>query len=212
MKTLIAVPTMDMCHARFAQSLAMLDKVGECQVSFIMNSLIYDARNKFCQQAIEGEFDYILWLDSDMVFPSYVLQQFIQDDKDIVAGLYFRRNYPFTPVAFSELRRENGVLHLKDLEEWPDKMFEVDGVGFGCVLMKAEVLKQVMNTHGGRCFLPDQKLGEDCAFCKRADDCGFEIWCQPTARVGHVGAVTIWPEDQKRMQGDIQNMEGKTLD
>ena len=60
MKTLIAVPTMDMCHSRFAQSLATLDKVGECQVSFIMNSLIYDARNKFCQQAIEGEFDYIL--------------------------------------------------------------------------------------------------------------------------------------------------------
>ena len=41
MKTLIAVPAMDMCHSRFAQSLATLDKVGECQVSFIMNSLIY---------------------------------------------------------------------------------------------------------------------------------------------------------------------------
>ena len=66
---------MDMCHSRFAQSLATLDRVGECQVSFILNSLIYDARNKFCQQAIEGEFDYILWLDSDMVFPSYVLRQ-----------------------------------------------------------------------------------------------------------------------------------------
>jgi hypothetical protein len=101
---------------------------------------------------------------------------------------------------------------VERIDEVPDDLFRVAACGFGCVLMKAEVLKQVMNTHGGRCFLPDQKLGEDCAFCKRADDCGFEIWCQPTARVGHVGAVTIWPEDQKRMQGDIQNMEGKTLD
>lgn len=150
MKTLIAVPAMDMCHSRFAQSLATLDKVGECQVSFVLNSLIYDARNKFCQQAIEGEFDYILWLDSDMVFPSYVLQQFMQHDKDIVAGLYFRRSYPFTPVAFSELRRENGVLRMKDLEEWPNELFEVDGVGFGCVLMKTDCLFDIAGERGRR--------------------------------------------------------------
>lgn len=191
MKTLIAVPTMDMCHARFAQSLAMLDKVGECQVSFIMNSLIYDARNKFCQQAIEGEFDYILWLDSDMVFPSYVLQQFMQDDKDIVAGLYFRRNYPFTPVAFSELRRENGVLHLKDLEEWPDKMFEVDGVGFGCVLMKTDCLFDIAGKEGGVWFTPTQDAGEDAAFCLRAKSYGYEIWIDPAIKLGHVGQTVI---------------------
>ena len=191
MKTLIAVTTMDMCHARFAQSLAMLDKVGECQVSFIMNSLIYDARNKFCQQAIEGEFDYILWLDSDMVFPSYVLQQFMQDDKDIVAGLYFRRNYPFTPVAFSELRRENGVLHLKDLEEWPDKMFEVDGVGFGCVLMKTDCLFDIAGKEGGVWFTPTQDAGEDAAFCLRAKSYGYEIWIDPAIKLGHVGQTVI---------------------
>lgn len=191
MKTLIAVPTMDMCHARFAQSLAMLDKVGECQVSFIMNSLIYDARNKFCQQAIEGEFDYILWLDSDMVFPSYVLQQFIQDDKDIVAGLYFRRNYPFTPVAFSELRRENGVLQMKDLEEWPNKMFEVDGVGFGCVLMKTDCLFDIAGKEGGVWFTPTPDAGEDAAFCLRAKSYGYEIWIDPAIKLGHVGQAVI---------------------
>ena len=181
---------MDMCHARFAQSLAMLDKVGECQVSFIMNSLIYDARNKFCQQAIEGEFDYILWLDSDMVFPSYVLQQFMQDDKDIVAGLYFRRNYPFTPVAFSELRRENGVLQMKDLEEWPDKMFEVDGVGFGCVLMKTDVFYDVQGRFGNM-FAPIGNNGEDVAFCWRARQCGYKIFCDPSLICGHVGYSVV---------------------
>ena len=182
---------MDMCHARFAQSLAMLDKVGECQVSFIMNSLIYDARNKFCQQAIEGEFDYILWLDSDMVFPSYVLQQFMQDGKDIVAGLYFRRNYPFTPVAFSELRRENGVLQMKDLEEWPDKMFEVDGVGFGCVLMKTDCLFDIAGKEGGVWFTPTPDAGEDAAFCLRANSYGYEIWIDPAIKLGHVGQAVI---------------------
>lgn len=191
MKTLIAVPAMDMCHSRFAQSLATLDKVGECQVSFIMNSLIYDARNKFCQQAIEGEFDYIFWLDSDMVFPSYVLQQFMQADKDIVAGLYFRRNYPFTPVAFSELRRENGILKMKDLEEWPGDLFEVDGVGFGCVLMKTDCLFDIAGKEGGIWFTPTQDAGEDAAFCLRAKEYGYEIWVDPTVKLGHVGQTVI---------------------
>lgn len=191
MKTLIAVPAMDMCHSRFAQSLATLDKVGDCQVSFIMNSLIYDARNKFCQQAIEGEFDYIFWLDSDMVFPSYVLQQFMQADKDIVAGLYFRRNYPFTPVAFSELRRENGVLKMKDLEEWPSDLFEVDGVGFGCVLMKTDCLFDIAGKEGGIWFTPTQDAGEDAAFCLRAKEYGYEIWVDPTVKLGHVGQTVI---------------------
>ena len=191
MKTLIAVPTMDMCHSRFAQSLATLDKVGDCQVSFIMNSLIYDARNKFCQQAIEGEYDFILWLDSDMVFPSYVLQQFMQDDKDIVAGLYFRRSYPFTPVAFSELRRENGVLRMKDLEEWPNDLFEVDGVGFGCVLMKTDCLFDIAGKEGGVWFTPTNDAGEDAAFCIRAKEYGYKIWVDPTIKLGHVGQTVI---------------------
>ena len=191
MKTLIAVPTMDMCQSRFAQSLATLDKVGDCQVSFIMNSLIYDARNKFCQQAIEGEFDYIFWLDSDMVFPSYVLQQFMQHDKDIVAGLYFRRAYPFTPVAFSELRRENGILRMKDLEEWPNDLFEVDGVGFGCVLMKTDCLFDIAGKEGGVWFTPTPDAGEDAAFCLRAKEYGYEIWVDPTVKLGHVGQTVI---------------------
>lgn len=191
MKTLIAVPAMDMCHSRFAQSLATLDKVGDCQVSFIMNSLIYDARNKFCQQAIEGEFDYILWLDSDMVFPSYVLKQFMQDDKDIVAGLYFRRNYPFTPVAFSELRRENGILKMKDLEEWSSDLFEVDGVGFGCVLMKTDCLFDIAGREGGIWFTPTPDAGEDAAFCLRAKEYGYKIWIDPTVKLGHVGQTVI---------------------
>ena len=192
MKTLIAVPCMDMCHSRFAQSLAMLEKVGDCQVSFILNSLIYDARNKFCEQAIQGEFDYIFWLDSDMIFPSYVLRQMLQDDKDIVSGLYFRRNYPYTPVAFEELwHDEEDSLHKKDLLEWPNELFRVGGVGFGCVLMKTDVLFDIAGKDGGVWFNPMPDAGEDAAFCLRAQEHGYEIWIDPTFKLGHVGQTVI---------------------
>ena len=68
MKIFIAVPCMDQVPARFAQSLAMLKKVGECAVGFQIGSLIYTSRNDLASKAIEMDADFVLWLDSDMVF------------------------------------------------------------------------------------------------------------------------------------------------
>ena len=78
-KILIAVPCMDMVSARFAQSLTTLKKVDQCVVSFIMGSLIYDSRNKLAAYALQMEADYILWLDSDMVFQPDTLERMLKD-------------------------------------------------------------------------------------------------------------------------------------
>ena len=37
------------------------------------------------------------------------------------------------------------------------------------------------------------KYGEDLAFCWRVKEIGKEMWCDPTARVGHIAHVPIWP-------------------
>ena len=95
MKTLIAVPCMDQVPAPFCQSLAQLKKVGNCSLIMKMGSLIYTARNDIATYAIQNEYDYIFWLDSDMVFKPDTLERMfktLQDnDLDILTGLYFRR-------------------------------------------------------------------------------------------------------------------------
>ena len=40
------------------------------------------------------------------------------------------------------------------------------------------------------------KFGEDLAFCWRANNTGAEIWCEPTARCGHIAHVPIWPGEE----------------
>ena len=40
----------------------------EVQYTFAQSSLIYDARNILAGVAIDGGFDRVLWLDSDMSF------------------------------------------------------------------------------------------------------------------------------------------------
>jgi hypothetical protein len=78
-KILIAIPSMDYVASGFAGSLATLGKVGDCKISFICSSLVYDARNKLAAQAIELDTDYILWLDSDMTFKPDTLVRLLKD-------------------------------------------------------------------------------------------------------------------------------------
>lgn len=196
-KILIAVPCMDMVSARFAQSLATLKKVGECTVSFLIGSLVYDSRNRLTAYAVAMEADYILWLDSDMVFAPDVLERMMKvldenDDIDIISGLYCRRATPFTPVAFDKLEiGEDGNLVFEDMKEIPDGLKEVAGVGFGCVLMKTDCIFDMANEHKGAWFTPMANAGEDCAFCIRAREYGYKIYLDPSIEFGHMGYAAV---------------------
>lgn len=193
-KVLIAIPCMDMVSARFAQSLATLKKVGQCTVSFLMGSLIYDSRNKLAGYAVQMEADYMLWLDSDMVFPPDTLERMMktieENDIDILCGLYFRRTHPFTPVLFNKLERDGETLVFEDVKEIPEDLFEVAGCGFGCVLMKTDVLFDI----GINWFTPYIDAGEDCAFCMRAREKGYKIYCDPSISLGHMAYAPVTKE------------------
>ena len=39
----------------------------------------------------------------------------------------------------------------------------------------------------GNMFAPIGNTGEDLAFCWRARQCGFKVWCDPSIICGHVG-------------------------
>ena len=197
-KTLIAVPCMDQVSARFAQSLSTLKKVGQCTVSFLIGSLIYDSRNRLAGMAVEMDADYILWLDSDMVFPPDTLERMMKvldehPEIDVLTGLYFRRGAPFTPVLFSKLEvNDEGVLEFDDVPELPNELFEVAGCGFGIVLMRTEMLLDIAAKEGGGMwFSPIANAGEDCAFCMRARENGYKIYCDPTIEAGHMGYAPI---------------------
>lgn len=200
-KILIAVPCMDMVSARFAQSLTTLKKVGQCTVSFLIGSLVYDSRNKLAGLAMQMEADYIMWFDSDMVFQPDTLERMMDvmdknPDIDILSGLYVRRGAPFTPVIFSKLEvNEHGELEWDDVVNIPDEPFEVAGCGFGCVLMKTDCLYEIASKeNGGMWFTPIAGAGEDCAFCIRARESGYKIWCDPRIELGHMAYAPVTRE------------------
>lgn len=194
MKIMIAVPCMDQVPAPFCQSLAQIQKTGECVLAMKSGSLVYTSRNDLATQAIQIEADYVMWFDSDMVFKPDTMVRMLdtmqKNDLDILTGLYFRRVPPYSPVLFDKLEMKGEVCLWSEFKTIPEGLFEVGGCGFGCVLMKTDVFFDVQSKFGNM-FAPIGNTGEDLAFSWRARNCGYKIVCDPSVICGHVGYSVV---------------------
>ena len=201
MKTMIAVPCMDSVQTEFCQSLCNMRRPGSYTHAFHSCSLIYQARNQLGQLAVTEKTDFVLWLDSDVIFPDTLMIDLMEDLKgrDIVTAIYHMRRPPYMPVIWSKLRmgltaeeRESEVV----IEYPEDELFEVEGCGFGAVMMRTEVLKTVLDKYNNL-FEPISGYGEDLSFCLRARGCGYKIWCDPRIQVGHKAGTIVTKETFK---------------
>lgn len=203
MKILIAVPCMDQVPVPFCYSLASLEKIGECTLAMKTGALIYTSRNDIAATALKTECDYVMWFDSDMKFEPDTLKRMMntlqENDLDILTGLYFRRVAPYSPVLFDRLDIEGDRCFWSEFKNIPDKIFEVGACGFGCVLMKTDVFIDVQARFHNM-FAPIANNGEDLAFCWRARQCGYKIYCDPNIICGHVGYATIDDQFYKAFQ------------
>ena len=201
MKTMIAVPCMDMVQTNFMESMMGLISAGDCQVSYTKSSLVYDARNMLASKALNGCFDRILWLDSDMVFRPDLLIRLAKDmdeGMEMVSAVYFKRKPPFTPICYKTLEyseHDNKPAYkLEPYLDYPkDDVFQAAGCGFGAVMMTTDLIRKVAERFGYP-FSPMMGIGEDLTFCWRVNQLGVPIWCDSRIKVGHSGVMTVTEE------------------
>lgn len=208
MKLLLAIPTTDYMHHRFTECLTKLirrlDADGvDYDVMFQSGTLVYHARDAIAFKAIDGGYTHSLWLDSDMIFTEHVLDDLRDANKGFVSGIAHGRREPHHSCLFTEIYPS-----VHRFTEYPNDTFKVAGCGFGCVLISSDILAAVRKANG-TCFFPTRELGEDLAFCKRATDLGYEIWAEPTVRLGHIGHINIYPEYRDMYVKTVQGLEGK---
>lgn len=185
MRTLIAIPCMDEMDSGFVQCLVDLRKVGDVDTTILSGSLIYEARERLAALAVDGEYDQVLWLDSDMMFPETLLLDLTAQDKDFVSGVCAARRSPYMPCVY----RKDGD-GLKFYTEYTDRVFEIDGSGFGVVLVKTKLLKDSFDKFK-TCFQPIPGFGEDLSFCLRAKELGYQLFADPNIEIGHIGKTVI---------------------
>lgn len=197
-RLLIAVPCTDYIHAEFVKSLMKLtehlQREGIHHETVIEpGTLVYIARDRLACRAMNDGFTHILFIDSDMVFDESVVETLQFCGKDFVCGAFQSRRPPYGKCVFSSLKPPEKV------KEYGMKPFRVKGCGMALTMISTEILKEVQGRYGS-CFNPEIydgiKYGEDLAFCWRANETGAEIWCEPTARAGHIAHIPIWPGEE----------------
>lgn len=197
-RLLIAIPCMDYLHADFVKSLVKL--VGHLQregishtVEIMAGTLVYFARNKLACNAINSGYTHILFIDSDMVFDENIVETLMFCGKDFVCGAFQARRPPYGSCIYKSLKP------LEKVKDYGMEPFRVAGCGMAMTMISTEILREVQRKYGN-CFDPENiqgtAFGEDLAFCWRAGSIGAEIWCEPTARVGHMANVPIWPGEE----------------
>ncbi|MDR3526884.1 MAG: hypothetical protein P4L57_06355 [Rhizomicrobium sp.] len=184
-KIAVCYPSGDMVHADFALALAGLCLSVHPIETTVVNtksSIVAEARNIAVQRAQEAGADYLLFLDSDMVFPQTVLHRLLIHQKDIVGAVYTKRVAPYdllgTMLAGAEPPGADGLVEMLRLPT-------------GCLLIRMAVFEKLTRPYFH--FAVDEEhgtmLGEDYVFCDRARLAGYRLWADfsLSQEIGHLG-------------------------
>ena len=177
-KLAILVPTRDMVHSHFAYSLTQLVKTTsetgiDVYLYFDSSTILLNQREKLIDEAIKMEADYVLWLDSDMMFPSNVVLKLLAHNKDIVACNYMKRSLPMKTVAYTDLNNWDSWLPMIP----HDDLQKVEGVGMGCMLMKLHVFDKLTKPYFEFKYKEDTNdyFGEDFILLGKLRELGYDI-------------------------------------
>lgn len=165
-------------------------------------SVVSRARNLLVGNFLDTNCDSMLFIDSDMTIAAEDILRLMawSSEKNIVAGIASARKKQTT--YYSTLDQDaDGCITM-------DKMGLVRAkrVGTGFMMIQRQVLETLRDNH------PEWKyydasadkhlhsifdfkstsegyIGEDYLLCDRARELGFEVWIDPTIKIGHLGAT-----------------------
>lgn len=189
MKILLGMPCIKSIPTKTVISLLQTVKRGVVEPMIVEGSLIYDARDAIAHYAVDNDYDYILYADSDMVFSSDDLKKLVAHDADICSGLYVTRRGENTNVCYSQVitRRRFPYRSPKLIPDTLTSGYgEISACGLGFCLIKCETVKHMLK-HYKSLFEPKYGVGEDIAFCIRARKLGYKIHVDRDVKLGHIG-------------------------
>jgi predicted O-methyltransferase YrrM len=170
-------------------------------------------REFLAERAIEAGARYLFMVDDDTVCPNFTLRYLtyeIEKDPNIMVagGIYGTKEYPSRPLVFKR---------LGDGSFWHWKMgdvFDVEGIGTGCILIKTEVFKNLPKPwffepdeateneaiRVGNSDIPVVRRGgtDDLYFCRKVIGAGFRIVAHGGVLCPHIGQngiIYTLPED-----------------
>ena len=187
---LIAIPTAKNIEVETFKSIYDLEvpEGYRTEFQYFYGYNIDQVRNLIAHWAVH--YDYLFSVDSDIAFKPDTLKKLLSHDKDMVSGLYIQRKFDQHTLEIYEHNGTGGVSHMPYEKLKGRRLVEIAGCGFGCVLVKSEVLRAVGYPQFEYHSAIDHAhtISEDNDFCRKAMQRGFRIWADPSIQCRHIGS------------------------
>jgi len=196
------------CLASYTEFLSKMahSKRFSCHAMYHGGTYLDQNREEISHSAIKDKYDYLFFIDSDMIFPSTILDILWDKHKDIIGAVYaLRSGYMHGPAVYDHNEKMGAFNQQQD---WPlNKTYKVDGIGTGMLLIKVEALKKIPAPRFAylECKTADKygnrrRLGEDLSFCIRCKEAGIKIYADSHVTVGHLGEHVYTFKDYQMYQ------------
>jgi len=195
MKILIAVPYTKFIETRCWESIMNMERPADVSttVRTYARYSVAMARNLAAKDAVGGGFDYLFFIDSDMIIPPDALTRLLKIGADFATGWALQAvggNMASICCYNAEKRFFYGMA-----AEWVTghaEPFEVDGSGLSCSLIKTEVLKSFEYPYFRYTeYATGDVLSEDLNFCLALREKGIKRMCDPALKAGHIKHIVI---------------------
>lgn len=205
MKVAVCIPSGDLCHVDFTMSLcsAMAHVVRNrrdihCLIVNEKQTILEVGRHRLVCMAIGLKAEYILWVDTDMVFPYDTISRLVDSGKDIIGLQAIMRAPPHASNTYDFDRKE--ILYETGTKE-------VKYIGTGLLLTRTAVFEKIGMPYFKVTYQEDTEphwFGEDLNFCDRARAAGYKIYCHCdlSKQLYHIGTKKYGYEDKKN---DLQD-------
>ena len=190
-KILVAIPTARNIEAETFKSIYDLEVPDGYKVDFqyFYGYNIDQVRNLIADWIVRG-YDYLFSVDSDIAFPADTLKRLLSHNVDMVSGLYIQRKPGQHILEVYEHNANGGVSNIPYEKIKGRGLVEIASCGFGCVLVKAEVMRAIPYPHFKYHSAIDHRntISEDVDFCRKALQQGFKIWADTDIQCRHIGS------------------------
>ena len=146
MNILIGIPSKDKIDIESAVSIMNLDWDGHaidyCHADGAGVYGIAQARNKLCQKALDGGYDKLFMIDSDMIVPEDAIHNLLDPEHPIVIGVARYKNDSRRAPIFKGFQDEEG----SDAWKWddiPPGRFQFKTGGVACAMIDTELLRRM---------------------------------------------------------------------
>lgn len=164
----------------------MLDAVG-------------NGRNMVIDYARKNKFDYLFFLDADIVCHPRAIKMLIDINEGISGGLVCRRCEPYTGMRpwFNNYKKNvnrTGWCPKSDFQ--PNEIIDVDWTGNDCMM----VSKEVFNGQHYRWKTTSPREAEDFSFCQDATKRGFKVKIHTSVWTEHIGLWGIFSTKEGKIR------------